>query len=664
MRVVVVVAAMLFCAPVFAQGVKLPSVTNSIGMELIEIPAGNFTMGSPRSEKNHKDREAQVFVTLTKPFRLGKTEVTQGQWKSVMDLEPWLNKSDVRISEDNAANYVSWDDATEFCKKLTDLERKARTLQADEEYRLPTEAEWEYACRAGTTTAFSFGDDESKFGEYAARFPPIIKTEDEFYSKKVGTKKPNPWGLYDMHGNVCELCSDRFGEKLSGGTDPAGPDEGSNRVWRGGSSGLAPGGCRSAIRASPKPSDSGSYLGFRVVRSQLVTVTQLVMEKPEPVKKVFKPGQTITNSIGMELIEIPLEKKSSESQQMLSIFLDEPWTKYETAIATAEKPRSTLPEAFMKQLEAAAALGSLELVEFIAAEQKEFERSGTLPSGESFRPIVQAIEENYGNANTQLIEAYRNAISDLTKQKRFAEARIVRDEMQLVFREAKLLRPNRTNGCFRMGDGAGVAVTLTKPFSLGKTEVTQGQWKSVMGTEPWSGEDFVKADKDCPATFVSWDEAIEFCQKLTANEHKNGNLPAGESYRLPTDAEWECACRAGTETAFSFGDDRSKLGEYAWFDGNTGSEQYAHKVGMKKLNPWGLHDMHGNVLEFCSDWYGDELSGGIDPIGPKGGSYRVFRGGCWGGDPGGCLSAHRYDVDPSNRDVSLGFRVARSQSVQ
>ena len=270
MRVVVVVAAMLFCAPVFAQGVKLPSVTNSIGMELIEIPAGNFTMGSPRSEKNHKDREAQVSVTLTKPFRLGKTEVTQGQWKSVMDLEPWLNKSDVRINEDNAATYVSWDDATEFCKKLTDLERKARTLQADEEYRLPTEAEWEYACRAGTTTAFSFGDDESKFGEYAARFPPIIKTEDEFYSKKVGTKKPNPWGLYDMHGNVCELCSDWYGDELSGGTDPAGPKGGSNRVWRGGSSGLAPGVCRSAIRASPKPSDSGSYLGFRVARSQSV----------------------------------------------------------------------------------------------------------------------------------------------------------------------------------------------------------------------------------------------------------------------------------------------------------------------------------------------------------------------------------------------------------
>ena len=197
MRVVVVVAAMLFCMAgcsrkEIQKSVAVEprgSVADSIGMELIEIPAGKFTMGSPAGETDRvEEREAQVSVTLTKPFGLGKYEVTQGQWKSVMDLEPWLNKSDVRISEDNAATYVSWDDATEFCKKLTDLERKARTLQADEEYRLPTEAEWEYACRAGTTTAYSFGDDESKFGEYAWFFD---NTRSEQYPHKVGTKKPN-----------------------------------------------------------------------------------------------------------------------------------------------------------------------------------------------------------------------------------------------------------------------------------------------------------------------------------------------------------------------------------------------------------------------------------------------------------------------------------------
>ena len=188
MRVAVVVAAMFFCASVFAQNVKLPSVTNSIGMELIEIPAGKFTMGSPEGEKDRQKNEAQVVVTLTKSFGLGKYDVTQGQWKSVMGTEPWDGQGNVQADKDCPATYVNWNDATEFCKKLTNLEHKAGTLKVNEEYRLPTEAEWEYACRAGTTTAFSFGDDESKLGEYAWFFD---NTRSEQYPHKVGTKKPN-----------------------------------------------------------------------------------------------------------------------------------------------------------------------------------------------------------------------------------------------------------------------------------------------------------------------------------------------------------------------------------------------------------------------------------------------------------------------------------------
>ena len=231
----------------------------------------------------------------------------------------------------------------------------------------------------------------------------------------------------------------------------------------------------------------------------------------------------------------------------------------------------------------------------------------------------------------------------------------------------------------RFEDEEQVSVTLTQSFELGKTEVTQGQWKEVMGTEPWDGQKYVKADKDCPATYVNWGDATEFCKKLTAIERKSGKLKADEEYRLPTEAEWEYACRAGTETAFSFGDDESKLGEYGWwggFDlaaltkgevkaggGNAAREQYAHTVGTKKPNPWGLHDMHGNVAEWCSDWYGDSLAGGTDPVGPEEGSSRVFRGGGWWPDPGFCRSARRVNL-PSDRRSFLGFRVARSQSVQ
>ena len=216
-----------------------------------------------------------------------------------------------------------------------------------------------------------------------------------------------------------------------------------------------------------------------------------------------------------------------------------------------------------------------------------------------------------------------------------------------------------------MGD-AGVTVTLTQSFGLGKYEVTQGEWMQVMTSQNWSGKANVEVGENFPATFVSWEDATEFCKKLTVTEH-NGKLPAGESYRLPTEAEWEYACRAGTTTAYSFGDDESKLGQYAWFSGNAYlvGEKYAHKVGMKKPNPWGLHDMHGNVCEWCSDWYDEKLSGGTDPVGPERGSGRVNRGGGWGGDPVICRSANRdYDCIPSTRNDRLGFRVARSQSAQ
>ncbi len=379
---------------------------------------------------------------------------------------------------------------------------------------------------------------------------------------------------------------------------------------------------------------------------------------------VFAQGvklPSVTNSIGMELIEIPLGK-SSESRQMLSNFLDEPWTKYETAIATAEKSGLiTLTEEFIKKFDAAAALGDLDLAESIEAQQKSFEKNGTLPTVKSFESTLQAIKKTREDANTQLKEVYSNAISDLTKQKRLAEARIVRDEMQLVFREAKLLRPNRKNGYFRMGKGEGVAVTLTKPFRLGKTEVTQGQWKSVMDTEPWDGQDNVKADKDNPATYVNWDDATDFCKKLTEIERKSGKLKANEEYRLPTEAQWEYACRAGTTTAFSFGDDESKLGEYAWYDGNTKNidREWAHKVGTKKPNPWGLHDMHGNVAEWCEDWHDEKLSGGVDPVGLNAGYRRVIRGGDWDHDASDCRSAYRGNYGPASRSISVGFRIVR-----
>ena len=172
-------------------------------------------------------------------------------------------------------------------------------------------------------------------------------------------------------------------------------------------------------------------------------------------------------------------------------------------------------------------------------------------------------------------------------------------------------------------------VTISKAFYMQTTEVTQGQWKEVMGTEPWKGKEFsecVKEGANYPASYVSWDDAVAYCKKLSEKE--------GKTYRLPTEAEWEYACRAGTQTRWSFGNDKKVLGDYAWYDKNAFKivEQYAHQVGLKKPNAFGLHDMHGNVFEWCHDYYEENYykqSPAQNPPGPTSGSFRVFRGGSW-----------------------------------
>jgi sulfatase modifying factor 1 len=200
-------------------------------------------------------------------------------------------------------------------------------------------------------------------------------------------------------------------------------------------------------------------------------------------------------------------------------------------------------------------------------------------------------------------------------------------------------------------------VTISKAFYIQTTEVTQGQWTAVMGTEPWKGKVYVKEGPDYAATYVSWNDAVAYCKKLSEKE--------GKTYRLPTEAEWEYACRAGTETRWSFGDDEKEFGDYAWHDRNALDigEEYPHQVGLKKPNAFGLHDMHGNVLEWCHDYYGRDYykqSPAKDPTGPTSGSSRVLRGGSWNFDSRSSRSAYRSSRrDADLRDSLLGFRLVR-----
>jgi formylglycine-generating enzyme required for sulfatase activity len=237
----------------------LGTITNSIGIQLAFIPAGEFQMGSPESDSGaYDDEKPQHTVRITTPFYLGVTEVTQEQYERVMGSNPSEFKGAQLPVET-----VSWEDATEFCRKLSELSAEQG---AGRVYRLPTEAEWEYACRAGSKTKYSFGDSESSLGDYAW----YISNSDR-KTNPVGQKKPNAWGLYDMHGNVREWCSDWWKRDYTSTavSDPTGPATGSSRVIRGGGWLDVAGDCRSAARDGSAPAYRHGNFGFRLAFSSV-----------------------------------------------------------------------------------------------------------------------------------------------------------------------------------------------------------------------------------------------------------------------------------------------------------------------------------------------------------------------------------------------------------
>ena len=192
-------------------------------------------------------------------------------------------------------------------------------------------------------------------------------------------------------------------------------------------------------------------------------------------------------------------------------------------------------------------------------------------------------------------------------------------------------------------------VEISRGFWLGKTEVTQAQWQAVMGNNPSSFKGGA-----LPVEQVSWTEAMEFCQKLTERERAAARLPADFAYTLPTEAQWEYACRAGTT-----GDYAGELKPMGWYNQNSGNA--THPVGQKLANPWGLFDMHGNVWEWCRDWYGLYPGGHVtDPTGAASGSARIHRGGSWGDDALRSCSAFRRRDSPDGRGNGLGLRLALS----
>jgi len=519
--------------PIVPGGSFSTSLPGGVSLDMVWCSPGSFMMGSPDNEIGHWDNEPLHNVGFSSGFWTGKYEVTQAQYKAVMGNNPsYFDKGD-----DLPVHDVNWYDAMEFCRTLTQIEKSADRLPEGYVYTLPTEDQWEYACRAGTTTALNNGVDLTDYykcpemdevGWYG--FNSGTSEFDYLQGRKihpVGQKRPNAWGIYDMHGNVMEWCLDWYSVYPSSFvTEPADPDTNEGRVVRGGHYYQDAHHCRSAARfGGYQPHVGGSENGLRVV---------------------LAPG----SSVASKNIIVSL----SEDVNLHMIWIE--------------------PGTFM--------MGS------------------------------------------------------------------PKDELG------------------RRDDEVQHQVTLTKAYWLGKYEVTQAQYEAVMGTNP----SWYKGD-DLPVECVSWYDAKEFCSKLTALEREAGRLPEGYRYTLPTEAQWEYACRAGTTTALNSGKNLSKaeicseMDEVGWYWYNAGIVSYekgltcTRPVGEKKSNAWGLYDMHGNVGEWCSDFYEDYPAfAAVDPTGADTGIDRVVRWGSWWHYAWVCRSACRgYDASDA-KYTNLGFRVA------
>ncbi|MFZ4082964.1 MAG: SUMF1/EgtB/PvdO family nonheme iron enzyme, partial [Pirellula sp.] len=282
--------------------------------------------------------------------------------------------------------------------------------------------------------------------------------------------------------------------------------------------------------------------------------------------------------------------------------------------------------------------------------RKKTEPSVPLPPPAPSKPVVPAEQRPVVTAEVK--PAAKPAAPEASRSQA-----VPAEQTNSIGMKFRLIQP----GTFMMGSPESEAgryrdegqhqVKLTKQYFMGIYPVTQSEYQRIMGSNP----SYFKGDRH-PVEQVSWVDATEFIQKLNGLPEERA---AGRVYRLPTESEREYACRAGSSTAYCFGEDEARLGEYAWYDSNSGNGTQA--VGQKASNAWGLYDMHGNVWEWCSDWHGDYPSGTVtDPTGPSTGSFRVNRGGGWSNEAAYCRSANRDGYGPSFRYYHLGFRLALS----
>ncbi len=508
---------------------------HGIGLEMVEIPEGEFFMGSSVLEEGRDDDESPQHKVNIKPFFMGKFAVTQAQFQEIMGKNPSRF-----LGEKRPVEKVSWNDAIEFCQKLT--EKTGRI------YRLPSEAEWEYACRARTTTPFHFGETIiTNLANYDGNstYANAPKGKYRQQTTEVGSFSANAFGLYDMHGNVWEWCEDTRHDRYNGAPDDGSAWTDSNhryRLLRGGSWYINTVFCRSAYRFDRSPLSTEHDVGFRVVC-----------------------GVPYLKSFDFEIVTINAKGNIIDTQSSSAKY----FTEY---------------------------LGngtSLEMIE--------------IPSGEFFMGSPTGEEGQDDDESPQ----------------------------------------HKVN---------------IKSFFIGKFVITQSQYQEIMGKNPSHFPGEMR-----PVERISWYDANEFCQKLTEK--------TGRTYRLPSEAEWEYACRARTSSPFYFGETITT--NLANYDGNSTYangpkskyRQETTEVGSFPPNAFGLYDMHGNIWEWCEDtrherYHGAPNTGSawVESDGDNDNRSRVLRGGSWYINPVFCRSAYRFDRSPASMEYDVGFRVVCSVS--
>jgi len=554
----------------------------------VEVLPGQFLMGSVQNELGRSADETQHLVTISRGFFLKVTEVTQREWQAQMG-------GNVAVELDRPVHAgVSWFEAVEYANRLSMSQGLPRCYDRNSRlsslncagYRLPTEAEWEYAARAGTVTAYYSGGNSLT---NVCGLEPNLDGAAWFCGNSsgrphdVGLKAPNPWGFYDMSGNVREWAHDWYGPFVAdAATDPVGPLGGDRRVLRGGSWDTTPAMTRSASRNSTSPSDRFGILGLRLARTVCVGGSDF---DDDGVANCLDecPDDGLKATFGVCGCGVADEDSDNDGTP-------------DCNDQCPDNRERVAPPCV------AAPLG------YVRVEPGSFDMG-----------------------------------SPVNEFGRFDNERLHR-------------------------------VTLTRPFAIKVTEVTQREWQDVMGDNP---SFFVACGGDCPVERVAWVDAVDFVNRLSDAQglqrcYDGQRVFQGldcPGYRLPTEAEWEYAARAGTTTAYHSGRNfqdncnfDANLDAVGWYCGNAGGQ--THPVASKQANTWGLFDMHGNVLELTHDWLADYPAGeSVDPIGPLAGAVKVLRGGSYNDLARINRSAMRANAGIDFRlSPALGFRPARTLS--